>query len=151
MIGPEIDFTHNTGPARVVIFTDWEARLVDHCLSLYIDAAKVLNDSTLPLALRAHRKVTREGRATLTPDEARSMRRQRGEETRFMSPEYGERLDLVEKKWADAAMQLAVALEQVDPTVLDRVRFGRHDGGGTITAAEWLVRRRQKAAERATA
>ena len=48
-----IDFTKNTAPPREVVFTDWEARLVEHCLGLYRQAAIALDDVTEPLAASA--------------------------------------------------------------------------------------------------
>ena len=45
-----IDFTRNDGPPREVVLTDWELRLVTHCIDLYLDVATRTDDCTAPLA-----------------------------------------------------------------------------------------------------
>lgn len=52
-----IDFTVNDKPPREVVLTDWEHRLVVHCIGLYRDVAAELEDCTLPIATSTLKKL----------------------------------------------------------------------------------------------
>lgn len=72
-----IDFTSEQQPSRSVRLTDWEARLVEHCLGLYLAAAEAIDDVTVPLSRSALLKVQLAGRF---PGSSRNARRRRSHE-----------------------------------------------------------------------
>lgn len=79
----DIDFTVNTSPSRLLALTDWEARLVEHCIGFYSEAAITCADPSAPLAAAVLAKVrqrnvpadsTEKSRAIERQDEARAAR-----------------------------------------------------------------------------
>lgn len=149
-----IDFTRNDRPPRHIILTDWEARLVEHCLGRYIEAAVACEDATTGLATSAFGKVT-SGKVpeTVSLTERATARRREAKIIREMlDPTVGTRE--IEGKWAGFAFDLAEAVEAADPDMLDRIMLSRGDDDHGVTATAWLGYRRAKdaaKAERATA
>ncbi len=92
-----VDFTKNDGAPRSVVLTDWEARLVEHCLGLYLAAAVALDDVTVPLAEGALLKVQL-GRVVggSRPSEKAFRKRERARELRRL--ERAERDDEIEER-----------------------------------------------------
>lgn len=129
-----IDFTSNHLPPRQVTFTDWEARLIEHCLMRYLDAAVEIDDVTVPLATSALSKV----RSGQLDDDTEAAQADRWWETRdVLYPRESREL-------RGFAHELAEALDLVAPTVLQGIRLGRTDAG--MPAPEWLRIRRERAA-----
>lgn len=149
MIDIGIDFTVNNKPPRHLILTDWEARLIEACLNRYLEAAIACDDPTLPLAAAALGKVTRGPVPdTVSISERTAARRHEKAIIReVMDPT--PRTGFIEQKWAQFAMDLAGALEELAPEALERIRLRSSSDEGVPTAGQWLAYRREKEAARA--
>lgn len=133
-----IDFTVNTGRPRVFALTDWECRLVEHCLTLYVEAAEACDDITLPLAVSALGKVA----GAPASDEGVPRLKRRGLQSR-------EKSGLVDwpdeqNRWRLLVAELAERLETAAPERLaDLTTID-----GSLPLTEWLAIRRAYAAEK---